>query len=202
MHFILWNLSFGIFTKFGVFQNQRGFCAIFGMGFKDLILKPSRIAFHVYYNCIFMHLVVCYTCWTACVLVGLDCVEPMMLFTLHVTCSCIFMNMYLTSIYFYISEFFGVFLIVSFFPLSLLFTLVRQCHQNVSLLRPRTVCVLRPPLHLLILPLLLFGFVMRMPERTSRRTFLDEVFIWNAESFWRTSSTLTYPTSFIVGVRN
>ena len=34
---------------------------------------------------------------------------------------------------------------------------------------------------------------MRMPERTSRRIFLDEVFIRNAESFWRTSSTLTFP---------
>ena len=41
---------------------------------------------------------------------------------------------------------------------------------------------------------------MRMPKRTSRRTFLDEVFIWNAESFWRTSPTLTYLMSFIIGV--
>ena len=53
---------------------------------------------------------------------------------------------------------------------------------------------------LLILLLLLFGSVMRMPERTSRRTFLDEVFIWNAESVWRTLPTLTYPMSFTVGV--
>ena len=50
------------FAKFGVFQNQRGFCKIFGMGFEDLILKTSCIAFHVHYNCIFMHLVVCFTC--------------------------------------------------------------------------------------------------------------------------------------------
>ena len=79
--------------NFSVFQNQRGLCEIFGMGFEDLILKTSCIAFHVHYNFIFMHLVVCYTCWTVCVLVGLDWAEPMMLFTLHVTCSCIFMHM-------------------------------------------------------------------------------------------------------------
>ena len=52
----------GIFAKFGLFQNQRGFCKIFRMGFEDLILKTSCNAFHVHYNCIFMHLVVCYTC--------------------------------------------------------------------------------------------------------------------------------------------
>ena len=132
-------------------------------------------------------------------LVGLDCVEPMMLFTLHVTCSCIFMHMYLTSVYFYISEFFGVFLIVSFFPLSLLFTLVRQCHQNVSLLHPRTLFVPRHHLLLILTPLL-FGSMMRMLERTSRRTSLDESFIQNAESSCRTSPTLTYPLSFTFGV--
>ena len=43
---------------------------------------------------------------------------------------------------------------------------------------------------------------MRMPERTSRRTFLDEVFIRNAESFWRTSPTLTFPLSFTVRDRS
>ena len=106
----------------------------------------------------------------------------------------------LHSIYFYIFELFGVFLIVSFFPLPFLFTLMCQWHRNASLLRPRTLCVLRPPLHLLILPLLLFSFVIKMPERTSRRTFLDEMFIRNAESFWRTSPTLTYSMSFIAGV--
>ena len=54
-------------------------------------------------------------------------------------------------------------------------------------------------LHLPILLLPLFGSVMMMPTRHSQRTFLDEVFIWNAKSFWRTSSTLTYPLSFTVG---
>ena len=50
------------------------------------------------------------------------------------------------------------------------------------------------------LSFLLFGSMMRMPERTSQRTFLNKVFIQNAESFWWTSLTLTYPMSFIVGV--
>ena len=60
---------------------------------------------------------------------------------------------------------------------------------------------LRSEHHLLLILLpLLFGFMIRMLERTSRRTFLDKVFIQNAESFWQTSPTLTFPMSFIVGV--
>ena len=86
-------------------------------------------------------------------------------------------------------------------PFSLYFTLMRQWHQNVNLLRPRTLFVLGHRL-LLILPLPLFGFVMRMPKKTSRKTFLDEVFIRNAESFCRTSLTLIYLLSFTVGVES
>ena len=62
MDFIHCNLSFWDFAKFGIFQNQTGFYAIFGMGFEDLILKTSYIASHVHYNYIFMHLDVCYIC--------------------------------------------------------------------------------------------------------------------------------------------
>ena len=47
-------------------------------------------------------------------------------------------------------------------------------------------------------PLSLFGSVMMMLTRHSQRTFLDEVFIRNAKSFWQTSSTLTFPLSFTV----
>ena len=47
-------------------------------------------------------------------------------------------------------------------------------------------------------PLSLFGSVMMMPTRHSRRTFLDEVFIWNAKSYWQISPTLTLPLSFTV----
>ena len=45
----------------------------------------------------------------------------------------------------------------------------------------------------------LFDFVMMMPTRHSRRTFLDEVFIRNTKSYWQTSPTLTFPLSFTVG---
>jgi len=90
----------------------------------------------------------------------------------------------------------------SFSPtLSLLFTLVRQWHQNISFLHPRTLFV-SGHLRLLILPHFLFGFMMRMPKRTSRRTSLDKAFIWNAKSSCRTSPTLTYLLSFTVGARS
>ena len=59
MHFILCNLSFWDFYKIWGFQNQRGFCEIFGIGFEDLILKTSCIAAHEHYNSIVMHLDVC-----------------------------------------------------------------------------------------------------------------------------------------------
>ena len=52
---------------------------------------------------------------------------------------------------------------------------------------------------LLILLLSLFGSMMIMLTRHSRRTFQDEVFIRNAKSFWQTSLTLTFPLSFTVG---
>ena len=72
---------------------------------------------------------------------------------------------------------------------------------SLLLIRPRTLFI---PGHrlLLILPLLLFSSMIRMPERTSRRNFLKEVFIRNAELFCRTSPTLTYPLSFTVGVES
>ena len=51
-------------------------------------------------------------------------------------------------------------------------------------------------------PLFLFGSVMMMPTRQSQKTFLDDVFIRNVKSFWRTLPTLTYPLSFTVGNRS
>ena len=93
---------------------------------------------------------------------------------------------------------FETFLSVSIFPHSLVYVSA-SWHQNVNLLRPRTLYVLG---HLLLLipPRLLFGSMMSKHERTSQRTSLDEVFIQNAKSFFRTSPTLTYPLSFTVGV--
>ena len=57
-------------------------------------------------------------------LVGLDWAEPMMQFLLHVTCSCIPMHTYSFSIYLLYLNCLELYLIVSFFPFSLLFTLV------------------------------------------------------------------------------
>ena len=83
--------------------------------------------------------------------------------------------------------------------LSLLFTLVTSRHLNVNLLHLGTLFVLE---HLLLLIplLLLFGSVIRRPNRTSLRTSLEEAFIRNTKSFYRTSPTLAYPLSLTVGV--
>ena len=74
-------------------------------------------------------------------------------------------------------------------------------HSDGSPFQPGTFFILMA-LRLLILPLSLFGSVMMMPTRHSRRTFLDEVFIRNAKSYWRTSPTLTFPLSFTIGNRS
>ena len=96
---------------------------------------------------------------------------------------------------------FRTFLSVSFFLPHFLVYVSASWHQNVSLLYPGNLLV---PRHLLLLllipPPFLFNSVMSKPERTSRITFLDEVFIRNAKSFCRTSPTLTYPLSFTVVV--
>ena len=105
----------------------------------------------------------------------------------------------LYSIYFDIFELLGTLLIVSLSPSLFCLRLSCRWHLNVSLLHPRTLFVLGH-LRLLILLLLISSFVMRMPERLSRRTFLDEAFILNAKASWRTSPTLTYPMSFTVEV--
>ena len=44
--------------------------------------------------------------------------------------------------------------------------------------------------------------MMMMPTRHSQRTFLDEMFIRNAKSYWRTSPTLTFPLSFTIRNRS
>ena len=103
-------------------------------------------------------------------------------------------------IYLDIFEFFlGLFWLFLSLPLSSICVNLCLWHPNASLLRPKTLFVSGHPLRLILL-LHLFDSVMRMPERPSRRTFLDEAFILNAKLSWRTSLTLTYPLSFTVGV--
>ena len=96
---------------------------------------------------------------------------------------------------------FETFLSLSIFPPHSLVYVSASWHQSVNLLRPRTLYVLG---HLLLLipPRLLFGSMMSKHERTSQRTSLDEVFIQNTKSFCQTSSTLTYPLLFTVGVES
>ena len=122
-----------------------------------------------------------------------------MQFLLHVTCSCISHAFVLYfSIYLLYLNCFGAFMITSFFPLSILFTLV------VSMTPKRKSTSARNPLHSGAssssdsAPLSLFSFVMMMPTRHSQRTFLDTAFILNTKSFWWTSPTPTFPLSFIV----
>ena len=106
--------------------------------------------------------------------------------------------LYILYIFIYLNCF-GTFLSVSFFPPHSLVYVSGLWHQNVSLFRPRTLFILGYPLRMILL-LLLFGSMMRIPERTSQRSSLDKAFIRNAKSFFRTSPTLTYPLSFTVGV--
>ena len=74
-------------------------------------------------------------------------------------------------------------------------------HPNANLLCPRTLFVLGHPLLPILLPHM-SSSMMRRPNQTSLRTFLDEAFILNTKSFCRTSSTLTFPLSFTVGNGN
>ena len=120
-----------------------------------------------------------------CVLVGLDWVEPMMNLSLHVTCSCILMHMYL-QFYILLYQLFGTFMIVSLsFFLSLPLTLIVSWHLSVSLLCLGTLFILGHLLLLLLLTphLLTFGSMMRRQNRTSLRTFHDAAFIRIAKSF-------------------
>ena len=65
MHFMFWNLGFGIFEKFWGFSKLMSFCWNFGMGFCLNKFKISCIALHKHYNSIIMHLDVfkLIVCW-------------------------------------------------------------------------------------------------------------------------------------------
>ena len=114
-----------------------------------------------------------------------------------------FFKFYYTYIYIYIYIFclVGAFLIVSLSPSLSFLGYFALWHPNASPLHPKTLCVLVHFLPL-TLHLLLYDFVMIKPKRTFQRTFVDGAFIWNATSFCWTFLTLTYPLSFIVGVRS
>ena len=184
------------FENLGFFKIKEVFLKFFGVGFEDLILKTSYIASHEHYNSIVMHLDVCN--WLCAGRFGLGWAHDAISFACH-----IFMHSheYVPSFQYILIylNYLGLFWLSFSSSLSLLFMLVHQWHQNISLLCPKTLFISRH-LCFLILPPLLFNSVMRMLERTSRRTSLDEAFIQNNESSSQTSSTLTYPLSFTVGV--
>ena len=144
-----------------------------------------------------MHLVVCN--WFCASRIGLGWAYDAFYMACHMFMhsSCI---RTLISIYLLYLNCFGTFLIVSLsLPLSSVCDSLCLWHPNASLLHPETLFIPGHPLRLILL-LHLFGSVMRMLGRPSRRTFLDEAFILNTKSSWRTSPILTYPLSFIVGV--
>ena len=137
-----------------------------------------------------------------CVLLGLDWVEPMIFFLVcmsHVHAfSCI---RTFIPLYSYILMYLVLFCVSLFLPLSF-FRLVASRHLNENPLHPRTLFVLRHLLLLLTLHLLMYGSMMIKPERTFRRTFVDEAFIQNTKSSYRIFLILTYPLSFTIGVRS
>ena len=92
----------------------------------------------------------------------------------------------------------GLFWLSSLYLPIFVYISLHLWHLNINLLHLGTLFVPGHPL-LLTLLLSLSGSVMRRPNRTSLRTFLDEAFILNAKSSCRTSPTLTYPLSSIVG---
>ena len=112
---------------------------------------------------------------------------------MHFPCICTLLSILV------IFEFLGTFLIVFLSLPLVLFTLVVSMAPKHKSTLARNLLRSEASSSSVSTPLSLFGFVMMMPTRHSRRTFLDVVFIRNAKSFWWTSPTLTYPLSFIVG---
>ena len=130
-----------------------------------------------------------------CVLVSLDWVEPMMIFLLHVTWSCIFHAYVLFFSLFGISVDWCFSTCLSLFLYFFLSQIVCAWHPSANPLRPGTLFV--PGNHLLLTLLRsMLGSVLRRPIRTSRRTSPNVAFIWNATLSYWTSSILIYWLSF------
>ena len=144
----------------------------------------SCIASRLHYNYIFMHYRCVLYMLFCCVLLGLDWVDPTMFLSLHVTYSCIYTFI---SLYSYILIVWCFSTCLSFsLSISLFFQLVALWHLNENPFHPKTLFILGHFLPLTLL-LLLFGSLMIKPERTFRRTSLDEAFIQNTKSFYRST---------------
>ena len=161
---------------------------IFWVGFCLYDVICSCNALHLHFHNVSCIIDVCLYVET-CVLLGLDWVEPMMHFSLHVTCSCI-VHAYVP---FHFHIWYSLLMVFFCFSLSLIVCAWHPCAK---------------PLHLgtffvsgllLLIILFTFGFVMRRLIRTSQRTSLNVAFIWNTAWFYWTFLILLYPLSFIVG---
>ena len=167
------------------------------MGFEDLILKTSCIASHEHYNSIVMHLDLCN--WLCAGRFGLGWTHNAFYIACHM-----FMHSHAYVLSFqYILIYCELFWDFSNCLLSLSLSLsiyvsLLLWHPNINLLHSGTLFIPGHPF-LLTLLLSLSGSVMRRPNRTSLRTFLDEAFILNAKSSCWTSLTPTYPLSSTVG---
>ena len=180
------DIGFGFLKDFWGFSKLMRFLWNFWVGFclNDPIC--SCIASHLH-----SHNILCvYRCVISllepCVLVGLDWAEPMMFFfvarhmIMHFSCirTILFSFWYicwLVLVYFYL-----------FLSLSL--------SLSVS-------CPIAPK-HKSTLSHNSLRSVMKRPVRTSRRTFHNATFIWNAKLSYRTFPILTFPQSSTVGVES
>ena len=138
----------------------------------------------------------CVSLLEPCVLVGLDWVEPMMIFfvahhmVMHNSCICTFFSLFLVL---YVYWCFSTSLSLS---LSLTHTDSCAWHLSAKRLPLRTLFVSR---HLLLTLLhFISGSMMKRLVRTSRRTSPNMVFIRNAMLSYWTSLIPLYPLSFTV----
>ena len=141
MHFMFWNLRFGVFEKFWGFSKLMSYCWNFGMGFAYMILKLHALhhtciitIFHAFRCVLYMFN------WFYAGRIGLGWAHDAISFACHMFMHFPCIRSPLLNIL-VILNCFGAFLIVSFFPLSILFTLV------VSMVPKRKSTPARDPLH-------------------------------------------------------
>ena len=124
MHFMFWNLRFGVFEKFWGFSKLMSYCWNFGMDFAYMILKLHALhhtciitIFHAFRCVLYMFN------WFYAGRIGLGWAHDAISFACHMFMHFPCIRSPLLNIL-VILNCFGAFLIVSFFPLSILFTLV------------------------------------------------------------------------------
>ena len=163
----------------------------FWVGFCEIVSICSCITFSLHSNYVSCIIDVCLII-VECVLVGFDWVSSMMQFkfcTSHV-------HAYFMHTYPFI-PIYGC----DFVSLSLSLSHIDYARHPKP---PRAKIIFKVLVLLLLIPfpLIMFGFVMRRPERTSKRTFRNVEFIQSAMLFFQTFLTLLSPPSFGLGAGN